>query len=49
MIDNEWGFKCTWCGEEVDEVKEPDLHARNVVGICDEDGIVYVTPDGESP
>lgn len=45
MIENEWGFVCSWCGDEVDEVKEPDLSAGRPIGICDDDGIVYVEVD----
>lgn len=46
MIDNKYGLRCTWCGNVVDTIREPDVHDRQIIGICDDDGIVYVTPDG---
>lgn len=47
MQANESGYLCTWCGEEVDQIKEPSYPGENMVGTCEKDGIVYVTLDPE--
>lgn len=45
MQSNDVGYLCTWCGSEVDEIKEPDYPSERMVGTCEDDGIVYVTLD----
>jgi len=34
--------RCSWCQGELEKVYEPDSPAEQVVGVCPDDGIVYV-------
>ena len=45
LIENEHGYLCTWCGDEVTSVKEPTHPGERMIGTCDKDGIVYLTLD----
>lgn len=49
MIDVEPsdGYLCSWCGEPVDKIKKPEHPAEQIVGTCEDDGIVYVKTEGE--
>ena len=45
LVDNDAGYLCTQCGDEVEKVQQVRPHDTNLCGTCDEDGIVYVTLD----
>lgn len=42
LVENEWGFTCSWCGKEVERVNRPDHPSGGIVGVCPDDGIVEV-------
>lgn len=48
MIEPDQTWYCTWCDEPVDTVY--DDKPGHVTGVCDDDGIVYVTtePDADA-
>jgi hypothetical protein len=42
MQENTQGYVCSWCGGEVEKIRPPDYPGEQMMGICGNDGVVYV-------